>query len=120
MIECRAAVNWAVNEPMKIETIQVAVPKAGEVRIKIVASGVCHSDLWIQRGGAGTALFPCILGHEGAGIVESVGPGVTNVVPGDHVIPLWVPQCYKCDNCISTDTNICTKNDQTTVRNEST
>ena len=98
-----------------METIQVSAPKAGEVRIKIVASGVCRSDLWFQRGGAGTELFPCILGHEGAGIVESVGPGVTSVAPGDHVIPLWVPQCYKCDCCLLPDTNVCSKNEETTV-----
>ena len=82
VIECRAAVVWAVGEPFKMETIQVATPKAGEVRIKIVASGVCHSDLFFIRGGAGPLVFPCILGHEGAGIVESVGPGVSSVAPG--------------------------------------
>lgn len=69
-----------------METIQVAIPKAGEVRVKIVASGVCHSDLFFLRGGAGPQVFPCILGHEGAGIVESVGPGVTSVAPGIYSI----------------------------------
>lgn len=109
IIECRAAVSWAIGEPFKMETIQVAIPKAGEVRVKIVASGVCHSDLFFLRGGAGPQVFPCILGHEGAGIVESVGPGVTSVAPGDHVIPLYTPQCYECDNCKSPYTNVCTK-----------
>lgn len=82
VIECRAAVAWAVGEPFKMETVQVAAPLAGEIRIRIVASGVCHSDLFFLRGGAGTHVFPCIMGHEGAGIVESVGQGVTSVVPG--------------------------------------
>lgn len=82
MIEFRAAVAWAVGEPLTIETVQVAVPLTGEVRIKIVASGVCHTDLFFQRGGDGPDAFPCILGHEGAGIVESVGPNVTSVEQG--------------------------------------
>lgn len=82
VIECRAAVAWAVGEPFKMETVQVATPLSGEVRIKIVASGVCHSDLFFLRGGAGPLVFPCIMGHEGAGIVESVGEGVTSVAPG--------------------------------------
>ena len=107
VIECRAAVVWAADEPFTMETVQVAVPKAGEVRIKIAASGLCHSDLWFKRGSAGPGTFPCILGHEGAGVVESVGPGVTNVAPGDHVIPLYTAQCYQCHNCLSPDANIC-------------
>ena len=112
MIECRAAVVWAANEPFKIETIHVDVPKAGEVRIKIAASGVCRSDLFFKRGGAWNHIFPCIFGHEGAGVVESVGPDVSSVAPGDHVIPLFCPQCRQCENCLSPDTNYCVKQDQ--------
>lgn len=82
MIECRAAVAWSAGKPLKIETVQVAAPQAGEVRIKIIASGVCHTDLFFQKGGSGSDVFPCILGHEGAGVVESVGPNVTTVNPG--------------------------------------
>lgn len=110
VITCRAAVTWAVNEPFKIEQVQVAPPLTGEVRVKIVASGVCHSDLFFIRGGAGPDCFPAILGHEGAGIVESVGPNVSSVAPGDHVIPLYTPQCYECKFCLSPDTNVCSKN----------
>lgn len=86
MIECRAAVVWSAGEPLKIETVQVAVPAAGEVRIKIVASGICRADLFFQLGGNGPDAFPCILGHEGAGIVESIGQGVTSVSPGFYRI----------------------------------
>ena len=83
MVTCRAAVAWTANEPLVVEMVQVAVPKAGEVRIRIRASGLCHSDLFFLRGVFGNEIFPCILGHEGAGIVESVGPGVTSMGPGD-------------------------------------
>ena len=114
MIECKAAVAWAPND-LKMETVQVAAPKAGEVRIRIVASGVCHSDLFFLRAGAGPAIFPCILGHEGAGIVESIGEGVTSVTPGDHVIPLYTPQCKECDRCASPLTNLCSKNEMQQV-----
>jgi len=110
VISCRAAVAWSVNDPVRMETIQVAAPKRGEVRIRIHSSGVCHSDLYFLRGGAGSGNFPLILGHEGAGIVESVGDDVTSVAAGDHVIPLWCPQCGQCDSCKSPDTNICSAN----------
>ena len=114
MIECRAAVAWAPNE-LKMETVQVGPPKTGEIRIRIVASGVCHSDLFFLRGGAGPDVFPCILGHEGAGIVESIGEGVTSVAVGDHVIPLWNPQCRDCDQCACPLSNTCSKNDPNSV-----
>jgi len=110
VISCKAAVAWSLNAALVIETIQVDVPKADEVRIRIVSSGVCHSDLYFLRGGAGSANFPVIFGHEGAGIVESVGSDVTSVAPGDHVIPLWTPQCYQCQCCKSADTNMCSAN----------
>ncbi len=115
MIECRAAVAWAPNE-LKIETVQVEPPKTGEIRIRIAASGICHSDLFLLRAGAGSTFFPCILGHEGAGIVESIGEGVTSVAPGDHVIPLSTPPCRECTECVSTLTNLCSKNEMNQVR----
>ncbi len=90
VIECRAAVAWAVGEPLTMETVQVAVPLTGEVRIKIVASGVCHTDLFFQKGGDGPDVFPCILGHEGAGIVESIGPKVTSVKPGSFGYSIYI------------------------------
>jgi len=108
-IQCRAAVAWTAKEPLSLETIEVAPPKAGEVRIKILATGVCHTDAYTLDGLDPEGLFPCILGHEGGGIVESVGEGVTSVVPGDHVIPLYTPQCYECKFCKSPKTNLCVK-----------
>ncbi|EFX82966.1 hypothetical protein DAPPUDRAFT_230717 [Daphnia pulex] len=108
-ITCRAAVAWAAKEPLSLETIEVAPPQAGEVRIKIVATGVCHTDAYTLDGHDPEGIFPCILGHEGGGIVESVGEGVTSVSPGDHVIPLYTPQCYDCKFCKSPKTNLCVK-----------
>lgn len=109
MISCRAAVAWAAKEPLSLETVEVAPPQAGEVRIKIVATGVCHTDAYTLDGHDPEGIFPCILGHEGGGIVESVGEGVTSVSPGDHVIPLYTPQCYECKFCKSSKTNLCVK-----------
>jgi len=108
-IQCRAAVAWSAKEPLSLETVEVAPPKAGEVRIKIVATGVCHTDAYTLDGLDPEGLFPCILGHEGGGVVESVGEGVTSVAPGDHVIPLYTPQCYDCKFCKSPKTNLCVK-----------
>jgi len=108
-IQCRAAVSWEAKQPLSIETIEVAPPKAGEVRIKIVATAICHTDAYTKEGHDPEGLFPCVLGHEGAGIVESVGEGVTSVAPGDHVIPLYTPQCYECKFCKSPKTNLCAK-----------
>ncbi len=107
VIRCRAAVAWAAKEPLKIETVDVAPPKAGEVRIKIVSTGVCHTDAYTMSGNDSEGVFPVILGHEGAGIVESVGEGVTSVAVGDHVIPLYIPQCKACEYCLSAKTNLC-------------
>lgn len=109
MIKCRAAVAWAEKTPLKIETIEVAPPKAHEVRIKVTATGVCHTDAYTLDGHDSEGLFPVILGHEGGGIVESVGEGVTNFKAGDHVIPLYIPQCYECKFCKSPKTNLCQK-----------
>lgn len=94
---------------MSIEEIEVAPPKAGEVRVRIVATGVCHTDAYTLSGADPEGKFPVILGHEGAGIVESVGDGVTKFKAGDHVIPLYVPQCFECKFCKSPKTNLCQK-----------
>jgi S-(hydroxymethyl)glutathione dehydrogenase/alcohol dehydrogenase len=92
---------------LKIETIQVQPPKSGEVRIKLFATGVCHTDQYTLSGQDSEGVFPCILGHEGAGIVESIGEGVTSVNVGDHVIPLYIPECRNCKFCLSGKTNLC-------------
>lgn len=106
-ISCCAAVAWEAGKPLTIETVEVAPPKAGEVRIKIIATGVCHTDSHTLSGNDSEGKFPVILGHEGGGTVESVGEGVTRVKPGDHVIPLYIPQCGKCKFCKSPKTNLC-------------
>ncbi|XP_071445105.1 alcohol dehydrogenase class-3 [Hetaerina americana] len=108
-IFCRAAVAWEAKKPLSIETVEVGPPMAGEVRIKIMATGVCHTDAYTLDGHDPEGVFPCILGHEGGGIVESVGEGVTSVAPGDHVIPLYIPQCGNCKFCNSPKTNLCSK-----------
>ncbi|KAK7819360.1 hypothetical protein U0070_025388, partial [Myodes glareolus] len=110
VIKCKAAVLWETKKPFSIEDIEVAPPKAHEVRIKMVATGVCRSDDHAISGSITTPL-PVILGHEGAGIVESVGEGVTSVKPGDKVIPLFSPQCGKCRICKHPESNFCMKND---------
>ncbi|KAI8903742.1 chaperonin 10-like protein [Gorgonomyces haynaldii] len=107
IITCKAAVAHKPNEPLKIETIQVHPPKRGEVRIKMVATALCHTDHYTWSGKDAEGVFPCILGHEGAGIVESVGEGVTSVQVGDHVIPLYIPECKECKFCKSNKTNLC-------------
>ena len=100
-MKSRAAVAWEAGKPLTIEEVDVADPKAGEVRVRIVATGVCHTDAFTLSGTDPEGLFPVILGHEGAGIVESVGPGVTLVKPGDHVIPLYTAECGQCKFCRS-------------------
>ena len=92
-IVCKAAVAWAPNEPLKVEMVTVAPPKAGEVRLKIIANALCHTDLYTLSGQDAEGKFPCILGHEAGGIVESVGAGVTSVKVGDKVIPCYTPEC---------------------------
>lgn len=108
-ISCKAAVAWAAGDPLTIEQVDVAPPKAGEVRIKVLASGVCHTDAFTLSGDDPEGVFPAILGHEGGGVVESVGEGVTSVQPGDHVIPLYTPECGECKFCKSGKTNLCGK-----------
>ncbi|XP_068950294.1 alcohol dehydrogenase E chain-like [Petaurus breviceps papuanus] len=112
VIKCKAAVLWEINQPLSIEEIEVAAPKANEVRIKIAATGICRSDDHVISGTL-TYKLPVILGHEAAGIVESIGEGVTSVKPGDKVIPLFNPQCKKCNVCKHPNGNLCTSNDLT-------
>ncbi|KAA0709463.1 Alcohol dehydrogenase class-3 [Triplophysa tibetana] len=113
VIKCKAAVAWEPGKPISIEEVEVAPPKAHEVRIKIAASGVCHTDWTFLHESGGSMVpppFPLVLGHEGAGVVESVGPGVTKLSKGDKVIPLLVAQCGQCQRCLNPKTNLCTKN----------
>lgn len=107
MIKCRAAVAWGPGQPLSIEDIEVMPPKAGEVLVRIIASGVCHTDAFTLSGEDPEGNFPAILGHEGGGIVEQVGTGVTSVSVGDHVIPLYTPECGECKFCLSGKTNLC-------------
>ncbi|MEO7852854.1 MAG: S-(hydroxymethyl)glutathione dehydrogenase/class III alcohol dehydrogenase [Rubrivivax sp.] len=104
----RAAVAWKVNEPLSIETVDLEGPRAGEVLVEIKATGICHTDLYTLSGADSEGLFPSILGHEGAGIVLEVGAGVTSLKAGDHVIPLYTPECRQCKSCLSRKTNLCT------------
>tara|TARA_R110002072_G_scaffold99983_2_gene219952 strand:+ start:664 stop:1791 length:1128 start_codon:yes stop_codon:yes gene_type:complete len=108
-IKSKAAIAWGPNQPLSIEVVDVMMPKAGEVLVKIVASGVCHTDAFTLSGEDPEGIFPAILGHEGGGIVEAVGEGVTSVVVGDHVIPLYTPECGECKFCLSGKTNLCQK-----------
>ena len=107
-MDVRAAVAFKAGAPLSIETVQLAGPRAGEVLVEIMATGVCHTDEFTRSGGDPEGLFPCILGHEGAGVVVDVGPGVTSVKKGDHVIPLYTPECRQCKSCLSRKTNLCT------------
>ncbi|SPZ09946.1 S-(hydroxymethyl)glutathione dehydrogenase [Pseudomonas luteola] len=107
MIKSRAAVAFEANKPLEIVEVDVAPPKEGEVLVRIVATGVCHTDAYTLSGADPEGIFPAILGHEGGGIVEAVGPGVTSVAVGDHVIPLYTPECGKCKFCLSGKTNLC-------------
>lgn len=109
MIECKAAVAWGPGEPLAIETIEVMPPKYGEVLVRVVASGVCHTDAFTLSGEDPEGVFPCILGHEGGGVVEQIGEGVSSVNVGDHVIPLYTPECGECSFCTSGKTNLCQK-----------
>lgn len=108
-ITCKAAVCWAAGEPLKLETVQVEPPRANEVRIKILHTGICHTDEYTRSGNDPEGLFPVILGHEGGGVVESIGEGVTSVQVGDHVIPLYTAECRECKFCKSGKTNLCGK-----------
>src|SRR6202453_3485168 len=108
IMQTRAAVAWKAGAPLTIETVDLEGPKAGEVLVEIKATGVCHTDEFTLSGGDPEGLFPAILGHEGAGVVVEVGPGVVSVKPGDHVIPLYAPECRQCPSCLSRKTNLCT------------
>ena len=107
-MKTRAAVAWKAGAPLTIETVDLEGPRAGEVLVEIKATGVCHTDEFTRSGGDPEGLFPAILGHEGAGVVLEVGAGVTTVKPGDHVIPLYTPECRQCKSCLSRRTNLCT------------
>jgi S-(hydroxymethyl)glutathione dehydrogenase/alcohol dehydrogenase len=107
-MDVRAAVAYEAGKPLVIETVQLEGPRAGEVLVEIKATGLCHTDEFTRSGADPEGLFPAILGHEGAGIVVDVGPGVTSLKKGDHVIPLYTPECRVCKSCLSRKTNLCT------------
>ena len=107
-MDVRAAVAHKAGAPLVIETVRLEGPKAGEVLVEIKATGICHTDEFTRSGADPEGLFPAILGHEGAGIVVDVGPGVTTLKKGDHVIPLYTPECRQCKSCLSRKTNLCT------------
>ena len=106
-MKTKAAVAWKSGEPLTIETVDLQGPKFGEVLVEIKATGICHTDYYTLSGADPEGIFPAILGHEGAGIVVDVGPGVTSLQKGDHVIPLYTPECRTCKFCLSRKTNLC-------------
>ena len=106
-MDVRAAVAHKAGDPLSIETIQLDGPKAGEVLVEVKATGICHTDAYTLSGADPEGLFPSVLGHEGAGVVVEVGNGVDSVKPGDHVIPLYTPECRQCEYCLSGKTNLC-------------
>lgn len=106
-MDVRAAVAFAPGQPLSIETVRLEGPRRGEVLVEIKATGICHTDAYTLSGADPEGLFPAILGHEGAGIVVEVGEGVASVKPGDHVIPLYTPECRQCEYCLSQKTNLC-------------
>jgi S-(hydroxymethyl)glutathione dehydrogenase/alcohol dehydrogenase len=108
-MDVRAAVAMEAGKPLSIETVQLEGPRAGEVLVEIKATGLCHTDKYTLSGADPEGMFPAILGHEGAGVVVDVGPGVTSLRKGDHVIPLYTPECRECDYCLSRKTNLCQK-----------
>ncbi|WJR80386.1 S-(hydroxymethyl)glutathione dehydrogenase/class III alcohol dehydrogenase [Bradyrhizobium sp. NP1] len=107
-MKSRAAVAWEAKKPLSIETIDIERPRAGEVLVEIKATGVCHTDAYTLAGLDSEGKFPAILGHEGAGVVRELGPGVTSLAVGDHVIPLYTPECRSCKTCLSRRSNLCT------------
>jgi S-(hydroxymethyl)glutathione dehydrogenase/alcohol dehydrogenase len=107
-MDVRAAVAYEAGKPLVIETVQLQGPKYGEVLIEIKATGICHTDEFTRSGADPEGIFPAILGHEGAGVVVDVGPGVISLKKGDHVIPLYTPECRQCKSCLSRKTNLCT------------
>jgi len=107
-LKVKAAIAFAAGKPLEIELVDLEGPEAGEVLLELKATGVCHTDEFTRSGADPEGLFPSILGHEGAGIVVEVGPGVTTLKAGDHVIPLYIPECRQCKACLSRKTNLCT------------
>src|SRR6188474_1520396 len=107
-MKTRAAIAWAAGKPLEVVEVELDGPKAGEVLVEIKASGVCHTDEFTRSGADPEGLFPVIFGHEGAGVVVDVGRGVTSLKAGDHVIPLYTPECRQCKACLSRKTNLCT------------
>jgi S-(hydroxymethyl)glutathione dehydrogenase/alcohol dehydrogenase len=107
-MQVRAAVAYEAAQPLTIDTVELAGPRAGEVLIELRATGVCHTDAYTLSGKDPEGVFPSILGHEGAGVVVEVGPGVTSLAAGDHVIPTYIPECRQCPSCLSRKTNLCT------------
>ena len=107
-MKSRAAVAWEARKPLTIETIEIGGPKPGEVLVEVMATGVCHTDAYTLSGLDSEGKFPAILGHEGAGIVRELGAGVTSLKVGDHVIPLYTPECRQCKTCLSQRSNLCT------------
>ncbi|MBO6560455.1 MAG: S-(hydroxymethyl)glutathione dehydrogenase/class III alcohol dehydrogenase [Nisaea sp.] len=108
-METRAAVAFKAGKPLQIETVTLDGPRAGEVLVEIKATGICHTDEFTRSGDDPEGIFPAILGHEGAGVVVDVGPGVTSLKKGDHVIPLYTPECRECEYCLNPKTNLCQK-----------
>ena len=106
-MDVQAAIAFEANQPLRIETVQLEGPKAGEVLVEIKATGVCHTDAYTLSGKDSEGIFPSILGHEGAGIVREVGAGVKSLKLGDHVIPLYTAECRECAYCLSQKTNLC-------------
>src|SRR5437762_1935188 len=106
-MKIRAAVCWEPRTPLAIEDVDLDGPRAGECLVRLVATGVCHTDAYTMSGRDPSGLFPAVLGHEGAGVVEEVGPEVRSLAPGDHVIPLYIPECRNCRFCLSGKTNLC-------------
>jgi S-(hydroxymethyl)glutathione dehydrogenase/alcohol dehydrogenase len=108
-MKTRAAVAFAANKPLEIVTLDLDGPRAGEVLVEVKATGICHTDAYTLSGMDPEGIFPAVLGHEGAGVVVDVGPGVTTLKKGDHVIPLYTPECRECEYCLSRKTNLCQK-----------
>src|SRR6201997_47591 len=108
-MDVRAAIAWEAGKPLTIETVQLEGPREGEVLVEIKATGICHTDKYTLSGADPEGLFPAILGHEGAGVVVEVGSGVKGLKKGDHVIPLYTPECRECEYCLSQKTNLCQK-----------
>lgn len=108
-MKTRAAIAWEAGKPLAIEEVDLEGPREGEVLVEIKATGLCHTDKYTLSGADPEGIFPAILGHEGAGVVVDVGPGVRTLKPGDHVIPLYTPECRECDYCLSRKTNLCQK-----------